>query len=161
MKKLIAIALALTTLNCSFGGQGKGIVPVTISAKGTATPPAYDYWSTSVWVTNITSHTINVTVTFYGKDGTAMPSSFYNYTNFITSNTQLAPNTTGLIYFTPPTTTAQNYGKAVITWTNVSGDDDTVGVIAHAHLNRLACWGSNTTYGESFSPVMINNGMPF
>lgn len=151
MHKYLLLIVALCGASISFAGIGKAIVPITQTYYVSGT----DYIGSAIYVTNLTNHSIRLYVTFYGKDGSIMPASFVNYYNLTNANTEIAANSTGNIYIQPTSASALNYGKAIIEWENLSGNDDTIALIAHAQIHRLSA------AGDARSNVPINNGMPF
>lgn len=139
--------------------------PFTYAGAGKATAPHFQVYkdsslnetATTVMITNITNHAIKVSVFFYGKDGTLLPSTYMSYNNFTNSNTEIAANNSAYIYLTAPTNIAINYGKISIEWANLAGADDTVALLAHSYVYTY--YNAKET-ATRFS-VPINNGMPF
>ncbi|MCW8928947.1 MAG: hypothetical protein OQL19_01765 [Gammaproteobacteria bacterium] len=139
---LIFVGLFFSTL--AFAGSGKAISPHW-SGDDSTTSPTY------IFISNITDKNVNVSVTFYGDDGTVIPVT--TYTNFINGNTQLAPRATGRVKISPPVRTN---GYAVIEWENEASDDNIVALVAHGYRVMV-----NSTYRRADITIPVNNGMPF
>ncbi|MCW8931537.1 MAG: hypothetical protein OQL19_15020 [Gammaproteobacteria bacterium] len=142
--KTIFVLAVLLISNLAFAGSGKAINPHWSGDISTSA-------STIIYVSNITDNNINLTITFYGDDGTVVPIT--SYTNIINGNTQLAPNSTGEVQIKPST---RKTGYAVIEWENESTDDNVVALVAHAL--RISV---NTSSRRADITIPINNGMPF
>ncbi|MER2490706.1 hypothetical protein [Catenovulum sediminis] len=142
--KILAIAACgLVASSMASAGQGKAI----ISHWGSVAPHNASY----VYVSNISENTVNVKITYYDKDGNALsPSTF---SNFVASNTQLLPKSSGFVSINTGT---WNYGYAVVEWSNLDGDDDTVALVANAHRVMDV-----TTGLRSDLVIQVNNGQPF
>jgi hypothetical protein len=103
--------------------------------------------ATSLWVSNITSHDLTVTITFYDANGTAhSPGSFNNFQN---SNTEIGAGKSGYVSIT-----TDSYGYAVIEWANKGTDSDPFGLVAYAHR-------ASGSSGDWRAAIPINNGQPF
>ncbi len=142
MKNLIRLAITTAFLlpTLAFAGSGKAIVPHWNSA--VANTPTY------VFISNITDNYINVTVTFYDRNGNTVPVTTYDNM----TSTQIYPNQTGRVTLTP---TVFDFGYATIEWENVQGDNNTVALIAHGY--KLV---QETDRANAYA-IPINNGMPF
>lgn len=101
MKKLFTILIGLALSASAMAGSGKAV----ISHWGAVSPHNASY----VYISNITEHTVNVTVKYYDKDGNPLSPSTFN--NFISGNTQLAARSTGFLTIQTGT---WNYGFATI-----------------------------------------------
>lgn len=148
MKKeslLFCLALIISTFSTvSFAGSGSAVIPYwnsngSIGLRGT------------VQISNTTNNDINVTVTFYGKDGTIQASglTYYNFTN---SDSQLAAHSTGVIQLATPS----DYGYGVIEWSNETGDNDSIALVAHSSVITV-----NGSSWRADVAIPINGGLPF
>lgn len=136
-RKALTVILGMVFSVSVFAGSGKTVVPHWMSTGITAT---------SVWVSNITDHTLDVTITFYDMHGNALPADlFYNFQN---NNTQIAPGSTGYV-----TIHADSWGYAVINWNNIGSDDDTYGLVSYAQRSD-----GTTNWRQS---IVVNDGRPF
>jgi len=142
IKSLMIASLLIPAL--AIAGSGKGIVPHW-GASVTDGKPSWIYLS------NITDDVINVEVSFYDKNGTKLAPSTFN--NFITTDTQLAANSSGYVSIKSG---GFNHGYAVIEWSDTSGNDNTVALVAHGY--RVMADG--TDIRGDFT-IQINNGVPF
>ena len=142
MKKIIAALLFSVLSTNVFAGSGKAIVPHWY-INGT-----YDQ-SFQIYISNTTEHTLDVSITVYKDDGTTRTATEEGQ---ITNGT-LAAGKSG--WFAIASASAQEFGYAVIEWSNQGTDEDLVGLTAHAASTRL-----NTTTNFAYS-VPINNGQPF
>ena len=139
--KLIAVTTFLSFVSFNvLAGSGKATLPHWGSPE-----------AANLFISNITPNHINVNVTFYDKAGNKLPPTTIG--NFVNSNSQLAPNSTGFVAIS---TSSFDYGYATIEWTNEQGDDDVVALIAHGY--RVI---KNTSSLRSDIAVPVNNGMPF
>jgi hypothetical protein len=150
MKSILLLALTIVFQSAAVAGSGSAIVPMTGTYKN-----GTNFASSSVFLTNVTNHTLNVTVTFYAKDGTVVSSSSLVFDNWTNSNTQITANNSAFVVLQAPTTQSFNYGKAVITWSNSGTDNDTFGLIAHASFQEF--YNGN----DGRFAVPINEGKPF
>lgn len=126
----------------AMAGNGKAIVPMWYSNL---------YQSSVIFISNFSDNDVDVTVTFYQKDGTVATSSI-TYTNWINSNASIGADNTAYINITSST---EQFGYAVIEWTNRGTDDDTVALVAHGF------WGKVLSTKEGSYAIPINNGAPF
>lgn len=140
MKRKLLTAIFLLTSFTAIAGSGKAIMP-SWGSSGTSNQ-AY------IYISNISENVVNVTVTFYGKDGTKFSPS--SYTGFSSGN-QLLAKTSGYVSLS---LSSFNYGFATIEWVNANGDD-TVALVAHGH--RVA----GVSGGKSILAIPINDGRPF
>lgn len=132
-------------VSCSvFAGSGKAIIP---HWSGDINGGA----STYIYLSNVTDNTLNVKVTFFDDNGIEV--SAYTVGNLINNNTQLAANSTAIINVRPP---SRRTGYGVIEWSNLYGDNDTVGVVAYAE--RIVV--NNGTRRADIA-VPVNQGLPF
>jgi hypothetical protein len=118
MKKLLFLIVLITSGLAAFAGSGSAIIPFTGTSRNGS-----NFASSSIFITNITSHTLNVSVTFYAKNGSVIPTSSLIYDNWTNSNTQIAANSSAYVVLQAPGTQSFNYGKAIITWSNVVGPE--------------------------------------
>ena len=140
MKKLLTFLTLLSISLAANAGSGKAMMPVW-GASGSSSQ-AY------IYISNISDNVVEVTVTFYGKDGTKYnPTTFSNFT----SGSQLAGKTSGYVSINQY---PFNHGFATVEWENVSGDD-AVALLAFGH--RVA----GVSGGRSIISIPINNGLPF
>ncbi len=140
MKRQLLTAIFLLTSFTATAGSGKAIMPSWASS-GTSNQ-AY------IYISNISESVVNVTVTFYGEDGTKYsPSS----TTGFSSGNQLSAKSSGYVSLN---LSSFNYGFATIEWENSTGDD-AVALVAHGH--RVA----GVSGGKSILAVPINDGRPF
>jgi hypothetical protein len=155
IKKYALLAALLSGTVLSYAGSGKAIVPSLNYYRGSSTQFSYNLIS----ITNITDHPIEVTVTCYDSAGSLLPSSWVIFNNFTSSNTQIAAKSTAHINVLPPTSTTvgDSYGYATVEWSNLSGSNDAIALIAHGVGGYLYA-GANR---ESKWAIPINNGMPF
>ena len=144
MKNILKLSLGVLLLTNSFSSAYAG--------SGKAISPMWDITSTRtcyIHISNITTHNLQVSVTFYKNDGTTVTSGI-TYNNLQSSNTVLNAGNSAFIQIDAAATS--QYGYAVIHWSNdVSSEDDVVGLVAHGF-----CSGSDNRYA-----VPVNNGMPF
>ena len=98
---------------------------------------------------------MKVNVFVYDKDGNLVSSTYLTYTNFTNSNTELAANSSAYLQVVPPGVAAVNFGKAIIEWENLTGNDDTVALVAHAIITRISAGG------DARLGVPVNGGAPF
>ena len=156
LKKLLVLlvsVISLASLPQAFAGSGKA----TASAMWLFRSSDGSSWNAGMmFITNITNHTLNVQVTYYNMNGGMYPASYYTIINMINNNTQIAPHST-VKFFVTPTVATQDFGIATIEWQNQPGDNDTVGLIAHAH--NVAHYGGTPV--ESNFSVEVNHGDPF
>lgn len=141
---------AFLTLFISFSsaaGSGKVIVPHwAVNGSGPWAGTTY------IYVSNITDSVINVSVVFYDRFGTKLPpSEVFHFHN----NTQLEGRMSGYVSI-KPINGQFNYGHAVIHWSDIGENDNTVGVIASG-LRFVS--GHDNARSDVYIP--INNGMPF
>ncbi|WNJ97240.1 hypothetical protein RND59_18720 [Vibrio ruber] len=143
MRLITLIALASSFISYSAtAGSGKAIIP------------HWDTWTagTYIYLSNITSHPIQVNVTFYGENGEKIaPTTYHNINNNI-----LAPRSSGFVSTEMFNLGDERRGFGVIQWTNVENDDDTVALVAHG--DRVTKAEENA---RSDLSIPINNGMPF
>lgn len=124
-------------------GSGKSIVAHWLS--GSSTNPS------AIFVSNITGNSLVVSVVFYDQSGNVLsPSTYFNFQN---GNTELAPRSSG--YVTIATSTLAQ-GFAVISWSNKQGNDDLVGLVAHATRGE-----TSTALGVYRYSIPVNGGQPF
>jgi hypothetical protein len=157
MKKLLTLGAFLLATAGAFAGSGKAIVPsITYYRNGGVSD---HFLATVIAVTNITDHPVTVTPFFYDKDGNLLPNTWLNFSNFTSSNTQLAARSTGWIQVAPPagTSVASSMGFGTIEWTNLPGNNDTVALVGHGYSNYL--FGSAGR--ESKWAIPVNAGLPF
>lgn len=128
----------------AFAGSGKAIVPHWHSSLS-------DGLRNRIHVSNITDNTLNVTITLYNKNGSVYNSGL-TYTNFITSNTQLAANSSGYLQMYGST----DYGYAVIEWSNTGTDDDVLGLVAYSSKTVV-----NGPEWRADVGIPVNNGLAF
>lgn len=128
----------------AMAGSGNAILPLwgANSAQGAGT---------GVYITNVTSHTLNIGVTFYDTTG-AVTTCPVAATNLITSNTQIAAGATAQIFVTCTTST---FGIARIQWSNQGSDQDTTGLVA-VGIRYI-------TYGSALDhhAIPVNGSNPF
>lgn len=147
---LSASIFVMTLTFCGLPAQagcGKAIVP--------------SWWATTtgglssiVLISNFSSHDLQVSVTFYGKNG-EIATSGITYENFISSDTQLAAGSSGYVKIAGGT--VSNYGYAVVEWANTSSEeDDTVALVAHAWNCRIVSGSYDARWATP-----VNNGKPF
>lgn len=120
LSKLIIVGGLIFT-SFAYAGSGKAVVPHWMATGSTVT---------SIWVSNISSHNLDVTITFYDENGNKL--SAETYYNFQNANTEVAAGKSGYV-----TIAADSYGYAVITWKNIGTDDDVFGLVAYGH--RSGC----------------------
>lgn len=146
MKKQLILLFAFV-LSLSFhvahAGSGKAVVAHWLS--GSSTNPS------AIFVSNITGHSLLISIAFYDHNGNSIPPS--TYFNFQNGNTELAPRSSGYVTITTPYL-AQGY--AVVSWSNKQGDDDVIGVVAHATRGE-----TSTILGVYRYSIPINGGQPF
>ncbi|MBB6252845.1 hypothetical protein [Nitrospirillum iridis] len=148
--KLASLTLAVSLLSSAsaLAGSGNAILPLWSANTSTGVSAG-----TNVYVTNITSHTLNIGMTFYAGDGTvtSCPVTVSNLTN---SNTQIAAGVTAQISVTCSTLTT---GIARIQWSNQSTDIDNVGLVAFGirYINYTSAGVSSHT------SVPVNGSNPF
>ncbi|WCN13184.1 hypothetical protein GV054_09275 [Marinomonas mediterranea] len=132
---------------------GLALLPYYASAgSGSAIVPHWDSWEkgTYIFVSNITSHTIEVNFTIYGKDGEEIIPDLYE--NIF--DNQLAPKSSGFIRIL--TGTDYNRGFGVIEWKNINDEDDSVALVAQAiRVTR------SDSQRRGDASIAINSGQPF
>lgn len=146
MKNLLIFIITLIVSTSAFAGSGKSIISHWASW-GANSVSNLSY----VYISNITSHTINVKVKFYDKNGAVLAPS--NYSNFVNGNTQLAGNSSGFLTIL---VSPYEYGYATIEWWNQENEDDTVALVANSHI--VMDVNSNL---RSDLVIQVNNGQPF
>jgi len=145
MKKLWLIVIA----SCIFcvdavAGSGKAIVPMFGSDN---TQP--NWQRTNIFLSNITTHNLEVKITVYQEDGTVVPSSSLTYMNFQNSNTTIGAGTSVYLKID---TTGWHYGYAIVEWQNLGTDQDAVGLVGVGQRQQASLWGYY---------IPVNNGTPF
>jgi hypothetical protein len=149
---LLAVLLPMIALPSMFAGGGKAIVPLIWIYKYDA-----NNWNGGlIFLNNLTDHAVNVTITFYNKNGQTYPAAFMNYENLTNNNTQLAARSAAKIACIPNVSYQNDYGIAIIEWQNLAGDNDSVALLAHAH--NCAHYGNGS---EGNFTVAVNNNNPF
>ncbi|QTD53498.1 hypothetical protein [Sulfidibacter corallicola] len=143
---LIFVVFSLCSTYQVLAGSGKAIIP-NFSANSATDGKCVYYMS------NITPHDLEVSITFYDQNGTVITSGIV-YTNFINSNTEIAAGSTGVVVINP---TPWKYGYAVIEWNNKSTDDDVLGLVAHGFFDQQD--GSDNA--EAYYSIPINCGAAF
>lgn len=146
MKKsvLILLVFGFVSLGQAFAGSGSAIIPNISANTNTGADNVY-------YISNITNHDVEVTVTFYDKDGAVLTSGV-NYSNFAASNTEIAAGKTGVITFAP---SSWEYGYAVIEWNNKGTDNDVVALVANGYIEKDA------SPQLSRYTVLVNCGLAF
>lgn len=131
MYKTLALAgcicLSSAFSAAALAGSGKAIVPHWTGGNNS---------DTSVFVSNLSRHNLVVTITFYDQTGTVRTAE--NYYGFVSGNTEIAAGGTGYVNIGQAGVIGQGY--AVIEWKNRSGENDTVGLVAHAVRGRADAW---------------------
>ncbi len=152
MKKLNCIIITLLALCTSYAraGSGKAIVPIAAYGRSSSTA----FQSTTLFLTNLTDHSVKVTVTFYGKDGSLLSTSLLTFDNWTNSNTEIGAKKSAYVILSSASNTAFNYGKAIIEWENLGGDDDSVALVAHGSFQDYAVSDGRWT-------IPVNSGLPF
>ncbi len=140
--KVSTLFFLISSAFSAFAGNGKAIVPMWYSNL---------YQSSIFFISNFSDNDVDVTVTFYKKDGTVATSTI-SYNNWINTNTSIGADNTASIGITSST---EEFGYAVIEWTNRGTDDDTVALVAHGF------WGKVLSTKEGSYAIPINNGAPF
>lgn len=151
MYKMLALAsLAISFLipDSAFAGNGQTNLPHWAGAPSSGSPQI-----TTLWLTNITTHTLAINVTWYQSDGTVAPSSALTYMNFTSGNTQLAPGTTGYINIQ---TSSYNWGYATVAWSNIGSDNDTAGLIGMGEFLQKI-----TSSSFILDSITLNSGHSF
>ena len=168
MKKLISLFVFLFTIcltNIALAGSGSAVVPmfyVITSSNGSQASP----W---IYMTNITSDDITVTVTYYDRSGTILSDgedsqtaglvrgvNLNNYDGSLTGASAtftISPNNQGIIYLQNAVSDPSRTGSAIIEWTQDS--DARIGLIAH----QLTF--TSDPNGPARYSVCINGGLPF
>ena len=141
--QLIATLLLLIASACSYAGSGKAIIPLWGAGIG---------FSTVIDVSNITDNPLNVKFAVYGKAGNIISSTYLTYENIDSSTGEIAANNTGFLLISG--LPVNDYGYAVITWENKSGND-AIGLVAQG----LRIYSDSSVRSEY--AININNGMPF
>lgn len=140
--KTVLFLFALSSVFSTFAGSGKAIVPMWYSNASQIT---------ALYISNISSNDVDVTVTFYKKNGTVATSTI-TQGNWINSNQSIGAQTSANIIITSP---SEEYGYAVVEWTNRGTDDDTIALVAHGF------WGKAVSTKESGYAIPVNDGKPF
>lgn len=167
MKKLIVSLLVLILTLCLFGSayagtSGNVIVPGISLKHG----PNTQLMSSSIELSNITGHDVQVTVDLYDQDGELVKgkSSVYKGSNtsismdYVTTlgNTFTLPaHATRSIQFYKASGTYNIHGYAVVSW------DIANGVTTKALVGKVfsGSWYNNQFLG--WANTLINNGQPF
>ncbi|BCB26934.1 hypothetical protein SKTS_18200 [Sulfurimicrobium lacus] len=146
MKKMysILVACCLSLSFNAFAGSGKAIVPMF--GADTTQP---DWQRTNIFLSNITTHALNVQITVYQEDGTVVPSSSLTYVNFQNSNTQIGAGKSAYLKID---TVGWHFGYAIVQWQNSGTDQDAVGLVGAAQRQQALEWGHY---------IPVNNGIPF
>ena len=155
MKKLFTLGAFMLAAASAFAGSGKAFIPAIYLYRGSSSQFAH----TNIAITNITDHAVTVAVKAYDSAGNLLPSTWVSYSNFTSSNTQIAgKNTANISIQAPPSVvSAATYGYAVIEWTNLPGDDDVVALVSHGNGGYLFTSAAR----ESGWGIPVNNGVPF
>lgn len=158
---VLTLVLMLSVGGDAFAKSGSAVTPYVKSRYTSSSSYAHFH----VYVSNITSSSINVSVTFYDESGTIVtdgddsPStgSIRNDTGTVTNwddaptsssvSFTLGGNETTAIHFRPSSLTS---GYAIIEWSQ--DGDNVVGLVASILREH---------YGDGFSVEPINNGLPF
>lgn len=144
MKNRIIVLVAIISqllLTNAFAGSGKTIVPFWVGDSGQ---------TTSISLTNITSHDLIVSVKPYREDGVTLETAI-SYRNFQNSNTEIGAGKTAIADIGGGST--QHYGTVEVTWTNKGTDNDRYGLIGDgSRANNGGAWGI---------VVPVNRGLPF
>lgn len=148
MKHLFFIFSVFTffTIGQALAGSGKAIIPHFTANSATDGKCVY-------FISNITPNDLEVSVTFYDQNGTVVTTGI-TYTNFITSNTEIAAGKTGIVTINP---SSWKYGYAVIEWNNTSIDDDVLGLVAHGYFDQQ----DGSSNAEAYYAIPINSGSAF
>lgn len=137
MYRIIVLFVALISCSTAFAGSGKAVVP-HVGKKS------------QIWISNITSNDLKVTVTVYNDLGNVITS--HTYYGFQASNTEIVAKGTGYVVLSDSEPVG---GFAVIEWENIGTDDDAFGLVAHANRSN-----SGTGFAWRYG-VDVNSGMPF
>ena len=140
---LIAIFISTLISSITYAGNGKAIIPLW----GAGTN-----FSTVIDVSNITDNPLYITFTVYGSAGNVISSTYLSYGNINSSTGEIAANNTGFLQISG--LPSNDYGYAIVTWKNKSGDD-AIGLVAQG----LRIYSDSSVRSEYAIP--INNGMPF
>lgn len=124
-------------------GMGKAIVP-NYGSMGGGSPQ-----ESNIFISNISTHDLTVTVTFYKQDGTKLTTNI-TYYNFQNSDTEIAAGKTGVAQTSGAS--VFTYGYAIVEWKNKGTDHDVVALVAQAQRQEGTLWG----YG-----IPVNQGLPF
>lgn len=148
-KLCLIFFLTLTTL--SFAGSGKGILPYW-GASGVSTDTNYSVYILNL--TNISDNDVDVTVTFYKKDGTLLSSTHQSFYYFSANDTTIPAHGTAQINISHSGGWEQGY--AIIQWENTnSSEDNSVALVA------LGTYVHRNTGIEARQSIMVNQGQPF
>lgn len=139
VKNIILACLLLVSCNV-YAGSGKAIIPHWLSDTISQ--------HSAFYISNITGHDLQVQVTFYKEDGTAISPTLY--TDFAAANTEIPARSSAHVVM--QYASGHAYGYAVIEWQNKSTDDDTVGLVAGGYRTV----GTTRIYS-----IPVNNGVPF
>lgn len=166
MKKVLLIAMAFGVLMCGTAlaqgsSHGSAIVPMVI----TYSYDTYNYTTSQLYLSNITSEEVQCTVRFYDHDGNDIGALADVYKGHQTagigvkiatdtSSFSIPANGTRYLDFYESTTRNQ-VGYAIVEWesTNVKISKALVG--GHRTYGRA---GTGTIFNSS---TLINNGQPF
>lgn len=141
---MFLLVVSACSMKPVMAGSGKAIVPHWFGEDSSSR-------STIVYVSNISSNDVNVSVTFFNDDGNVIAAT--TITNLINGNSQLESKTTGQFQIQP---SSKMSGYAIIEWSNINGDEDAVALIAHG-LRVVV----SATDRRSDIAVPINNGLVF
>ncbi|MCY7294980.1 hypothetical protein [Alteromonas sp. a30] len=142
--KNLLLLVSLLISKITYANTGKAIIPHWSGETSSQT-------FTSVYISNITDHIIDVSVKFYGDDGAAYSATHFD--NFLNQNTQIAPKSTARVIMKPANRIS---GFAIIQWSNISADEDVNALMAHGIVVR-----ANDGTKRTDISIPVNNGLPF
>jgi hypothetical protein len=136
---ITVVFMLAAVISNAHAGSGKALI------NGWRISPTEGTWS-SVYVSNISSHNLNVTVKFYNQSGNIIsPALITNIPNGI-----LAAGQSGSFNISPDT--CDCYGYGVIVWSNIGTDNDSVGLVSFAE---------QSAHNGQRSMMPINRGEAF
>jgi hypothetical protein len=132
-------------------GSGSASVPyIAYYRNGT------NFFSTTVYLSNITDHPVKASVKFYASDGSLISTSLVSFDNWSNANAEIGGKKSAYVLLSSSATANYVYGRAVIEWQDVSGYDSNVALICYAVHSEVSSYG-----GFTKTTCSVNNGFPF
>lgn len=137
--KFLSSLLFIVFTSNAIAGSGKAIVPHWIASPN---------GNTSIFVSNISTSDLKVTIRFFDNQGTLKVAE--RYENFQNSDTEVAAGKSAYVNIGQQSVTGIGY--AIIEWENIGADDDPIGLVAY---------GQTALDNLHRASIPINGGTPF